>query len=78
METAELTCLDHGSRTTCAGPVEFRTPLSGTGRAFPRCEAHWDERLDRQEQINRDYPDSPCPPAWFDPTAAGESWEEDA
>lgn len=68
-------CLD-GPRD-CAGAVEYRTPLSGTGRSFPRCDAHWEKRLDTQERINRDYPDSPAAPRWFDPSYAGEHWDED-
>ena len=70
-------CLDHGRRTPCAGAVEFRLPLSGTGRSFPRCDRHWADRLDEQERISRDYPDSPLAPAWFDPMAAGERWDEE-
>jgi hypothetical protein len=68
-------CLEAGPE--CRGKVEFRMPLSGTGRAFPRCDHHWEKRLDTQERINRNYPDSPIAPAWFDPTAAGEHWDED-
>jgi hypothetical protein len=79
MTTHALThedCLDHGSGE-CSGEVEYRTPLSGTGRSFPRCAGHWDKRLDAQERISRDYPDSPAAPSWFDPTAAGERWDDD-
>lgn len=61
----------------CSGPVEFRTALSGTGVPFPRCDGHWEKRLNAQEKINRDYPDSPCAPSWFDPSYAGECWDED-
>jgi hypothetical protein len=72
----ELHCLDEG-RSECAGEVEWREPLSATGKPFARCAKHWEERLAEQERINRDYPDSPCPPDWFDPTLAGEVWDED-
>lgn len=75
MTLATDQCLEHGA--DCQGPVEYRMPLSGTGRAFPRCDKHWDERLAEQERINEDYPDSPIPPAWFDASAAGEHWDED-
>lgn len=75
MTTDTPTCLEHGD--DCRGPVEYRMPLSGTGRAFPRCDFHWDKRLDAQERHNRSYPDSPVAPGWFDPTYAGESWDED-
>ena len=76
MSAPTLTCLDEDDGV-CEGAVEHRMALSSTGRSFPRCERHWQARLDRQEQISRDYPDSPCPPGWFDPAAAGESWDED-
>ncbi|WP_377454664.1 hypothetical protein [Rhodococcoides fascians] len=68
-----VTCIagDH----TCAGPVEYRIPLSGSGRAFARCDTHWSERLDLEEDVNRRYP--VIAPADFDSSYAGESWYED-
>ena len=68
-------CLD--GPEGCEGAVEYRMALSGTGRPFPRCEKHWDERLDEQERINDAYPDSPCAPDWYDESYAGEHWDED-
>ena len=73
----ELKCLDDYGEDTCEGRVEYRMPLSGSGRAFPRCDKHWGLRLDAQEEINRKYPDTPIAPADFDPTYAGESWDEE-
>lgn len=73
METEK--CLD-GYEGGCEGAVEYRYPLSGTGRSFPRCDKHWEARLDRQEEIDKRYPDSPFPPSDFDPTYAGESWND--
>lgn len=67
-------CLDFGD--SCSGLVEYRMPLSGTGRAFPRCDAHWERRLDEQDKINAKY-GGVCAPADFDPAYAGERWEED-
>lgn len=61
----------------CAGEVEYRMPLSGTGRSFPRCDFHWSERLDIQAGIDERYPDSPHAPSDFDPYYAGESWNDD-
>lgn len=78
--TEELTCLDRHDQENnpCSGAVEYRMPLSGTGRSFPRCDGHWDKRLRKQEEITRRYaPDSDVPPAGFDPTYAGERWNED-
>lgn len=66
-------CLD--GPLTCEGTVEYRMPLSGTGVSFPRCELHWQERLERQYQIDSRYPMQA--PADFDPYYAGESWDED-
>jgi len=69
-------CLDYGT-SDCAGAVEYRMSLSGSGMAFQRCDAHWDQRLEREEQLRQDYPDSPIAPSWFDPFAAGERWDDD-
>lgn len=59
----------------CFGAVEYRWPLSSTGKPFPRCDKHWDKRLKVQEGINRRYPVHA--PSDFDPYYAGESWDED-
>lgn len=72
-----LECLDDYGEGTCHGPVEYRMALSATGVSYPRCEKHWGERLDKQEEINSRYPDSPIPPADFDPMYAGERWDDD-
>lgn len=69
-----LACLD-SSQGACAGEVEYRFPLSATGRSFPRCDKHWAARLEVQEGINRRYPQHA--PSDFDPAFAGEAWEED-
>jgi hypothetical protein len=72
----EVECLD-AHKGGCGGTVEFRPSLTGTGMAIPRCDKHWADRLDFQEEHERIYPDSPIPPAWFDPEAAGERWDDD-
>lgn len=72
-----IECLNDYGDGTCRGPVEYRAPLSGTGRSFPRCDRHWGERLDAQEDINSRYPDSPIAPSDFDPSYAGERWDDD-
>ena len=59
----------------CSGPVEYRDPLSGTSHAFPRCDYHWERRLQEQERIQRKYPVNA--PADFDPLYAGERWDEE-
>ncbi len=77
MTTETLTCLQDYGKGTCQGEVEYRMSLSGTGASIPRCDHHWDERLEAQERIDRDYPDSPVAPSWFDPADAGERWDDD-
>lgn len=67
-------CLD-SHEGECAGDVEYRDALSGTGKSFQRCDAHWSARLDVQEGINQRYP--AMAPSDFDPSYAGEHWDED-
>lgn len=71
-----VTCLD-AHKGNCRGNVEYRPSLSGTGTPIPRCDGHWDERLDADDKHREIYPDSDIPPSWFDPAYAGESWNED-
>lgn len=74
-ESEQLTCLDQRPENACRGPVEYRMALSATGKSFPRCDKHWDERLVKDEEIRRRYPEHA--PADFDPSYAGERWDED-
>jgi hypothetical protein len=67
-------CLDH-HKGGCSGAVIYRYPLSGTGKSFVRCDHHWAIRCDEQDRINRKYPQTA--PRDFDPSYAGESWDED-
>ncbi|HTE67056.1 MAG TPA: hypothetical protein VK736_12475 [Candidatus Binatia bacterium] len=59
----------------CAGTVEYRMPLSGTGQPYPRCDSHWDARLQMEEQLQERYP-MHAPSDWS-PDDAGEAWGED-
>ena len=70
-------CLDDYGHDECGGAVEYRMALSSTGRSFPRCEKHWDERLEAQDRINDRYPDPPVAPKGFDPAYAGARWDGD-
>lgn len=59
----------------CSGPVGFHTtPDRRDGRAFPRCQHHAAERMDRAER-NLEFDD------WarnrMDPADAGERYDED-
>jgi hypothetical protein len=73
MSDHTITCTADGP--DCTGAVEYRHPLSGTGRAHPRCDKHWQDRLDLEDGIRRRYPETA--PAGFDPAYAGERWDED-
>lgn len=69
-----LECLDES--THCRGEVRYRDALTETGVRYPRCDAHWEKRLAKQRRIDEDYGYS-NPPAWFDPSYAGERWDDD-
>lgn len=71
-----MNCLE-AHKNDCQGPVEYHSTDPGVRPAFPRCAKHWDERLDRMENSIERYANSDVPPSWFDPTYAGERWEED-
>jgi len=68
-------CIDNPAE--CKGKVEMRPSLTGTGTPIPRCDHHWEKRLEKDEEHRRIYPDSPIAPSWFDPTLAGERWDDD-
>lgn len=69
-----LECIESHTEA-CSGPVEYRMPLSGTGKSFPRCDRHWQLRLDREQQLRERYPARP--PRDWSPLDAGEAWDED-
>lgn len=46
-------CLDYSPE--CSGAVEYRIPMSGSGRSFPRCDYHMEIRWATQERLTRDY-----------------------
>lgn len=67
-------CMDaHDGK--CQGETHYRMSLSGTGTSYPRCDHHWGQRLDREQEIRERYPYNA--PADFDPSYAGEVWGED-
>lgn len=72
-EREPLECLD--GPEGCSGAIEYRTALSPSGRAFPRCDKHWEARLDKEDASFSWR--SVAAPSWFDPSYAGESWDED-
>ena len=60
----------------CGGAVEQRWSRSGMTSTF-RCLDHEIAHQDILDGIANRYPDTPYAPSWFDPTYAGESWNED-
>jgi len=62
----------------CEGDVEWRMNPRTWGPWGAMCEKHYMERLDFEDDTNRKYGTySSVPPEGFDPTAAGENWDED-
>lgn len=72
--TDEPRCLQAGP--DCKGPVEYHlNPDRDDFKAFPRCEFHQSKRLDQAEEHMRKYP--MMAPSDFDPSFAGEAWDEE-
>lgn len=72
--TDELRCLERGP--ACQGPVTLHlNPDRDDLKAFPRCEFHQARRLESAER-NRELMGDVAP-SWFDPTYAGERWDEE-
>ena len=70
----QLECLD--GPENCNGPVEMHS-LDGLN-AWPRCEFHFDARMDRYEASDLErYANSDVAPSWFDPELTGERWDDD-
>lgn len=67
---------DH--RGNCSGPVTYQMVESATSvsgyRSYPYCENHWKERCKFDEEQRTKYPVNA--PSDFDPTYAGERWED--
>lgn len=72
--TEKLECIQAHSEA-CTGVVQYRMALSGTGESFPRCDGHWELRLELERGLNERYPANP--PADWSPLDAGEHWDED-
>lgn len=81
---SELVCIDAKPDSPCEGEVRTERSASGATESN-RCRKHRDEYLDRMDRVKRDIdsrypgwdrPGSP-PPDWFDPSYAGERWDDD-
>lgn len=68
-----LRCLQENE--DCRGPVEMY--MRSDMKSFPRCEYHQAKREEARENSLERYADSDVPPSWFDPSYAGEHWEDD-
>lgn len=73
-------CLD-AAQGGCHGETYPRPALSGSGLAYLRCDKHFEDYAQRVgpkiAETRRHYPDSDVPPSWFDPSLAGERWNDD-
>jgi len=67
-------CFDHDS--TCEGEVNEWASRSGITTAV-RCDHHQMQKEAKLDEIAQRYPDSDVAPNWFDPTYAGERWNDD-
>lgn len=68
-------CFDY-DEASCEGPVYEYYSRSGITKAT-RCERHQMQKEAKLDEIAHRYPDSDVAPAWFDPTYAGERWNDD-
>lgn len=68
-------CLNYPS-DECSGSTRPRTSRSGLTHSL-KCDGCQDALDERLDEIDRHYPDSPIAPDWFDPTYAGENWDDD-
>ena len=76
MSITDERCLDDHDEGTCRGTVEFRS-VDGRGSAWPRCDFHFEKRLERRENSMEMYANSDVAPSWFDPSVAGERWDDE-
>lgn len=76
MATNELLeCLNaHDGK--CNGPVEWRS-TGDAYKAWPRCTFHGEKREEQYWNSMERYANSDVAPSWFDPTYAGEVWNDE-
>ncbi|MFI6168821.1 hypothetical protein ACIBCN_18720 [Nocardia sp. NPDC051052] len=72
---AEQPCLRSG-QGDCRGEVTARASFAGTGTTIYECGHHMDQSVERDQAHRQRYPKHQ--PADFDPSYAGESWDDDA
>lgn len=69
-----MRCLNESS--DCQGPVAYHT-TGPSLKAWPRCDFHQAKREWAYENSMERYAHSDVAPDWFDPSYAGECWNED-
>ena len=73
----ELECLDDRGDNECDGPVDYHWNGDPSGKTWPRCAKHQQDRADRREGSMEKYANSDVIPSWFNEADAGERWFED-
>ena len=74
---APVKCLDR-HKGACEGEVEYHhNPYSSSLKAWPRCDKHYTAYVEYMAGVSQRYPDTPNPPPGFDPSYAGETWNDD-
>ena len=64
-----------GEGSGCDGNLRERWTDLGT--RIVECQHHMSKSLQWNQEMAERYPDSTTPPTWFDPTIAGERWDDD-
>ena len=70
-------CMDERDDSPCQGPVAYHSVDPGRATAVERCAKHWADRLDRMSNSVERYANSDLAPSWFDPSFAGERWDDE-
>ena len=74
----EPRCLQHNPNDDdCKGEVNYHWNGDPGGSTFPRCDRHQQLREASRENSIEKYANSDIAPSWFDPSAAGERWDDD-
>lgn len=61
----------------CEGEVELRPAPPMGEKSYARCEYHQAQRWARYDGSLEQEAQSPVPPDWFDPSFAGERWDDE-
>lgn len=67
-------CLNYDEN--CQGEVQYYS-VGDSLRSFPRCKFHIEKRWEQYDNSIERYANSDLAPDWFDPSYAGERWDDD-